>query len=292
MNRVAVIGSSGQLGRDLVDALETTRRFRVTPFGHEQLECTDQKSVDNALLSSGAQAVINCAALVRVDECENTPERAFEVNAIGALCVARACAKLGALCVYISSDYVFDGSKGSAYGESDVPCPINIYGASKLAGEHLVRQSAPRWLIMRTASLFGITGARGKAGNFVETIIAKAKAREALRVVCDIHMSPTYSNDAAQGLLSLIEANTTGLIHLTNQGACTWYEFANAIVETVGLPGTVEPVSSDQYASKARRPANSSLVTERVEDLPNLCAFRSWKEALRAYLTEKGHIPH
>jgi dTDP-4-dehydrorhamnose reductase len=290
MNRVAVIGSSGQLGHDIVEALERSNRFRVVPFKHEDIECTKQKSVQDALLPTCAQVVINCAAFVRVDESEDRPVKAFEVNALGALHVARTCAKLRALCVYISTDYVFDGCKGSAYAERDIPCPINVYGVTKLAGEQFVRQSSPRWLIIRTASLFGSTGARGKGSNFVETIIAKAKTGEPLRIVDDIWMSPTYSKDAAGMLVRVLQANTTGLIHLTNQGSCTWYEFATAILELLSLAASVEPVNSSEYGGRAPRPANSSLVSERIEDALHECAPRHWRKALRAYLLETRHL--
>ena len=287
MDRIAVIGSSGQLGSDVVAALELTRCFRVIALTHADVECTNQNSVESALLSTGAQVVINCAAFVRVDESESSPSKAFEINAIGALHVARACTKLKALSTYISTDYVFDGAKASAYIESDIPRPINVYGASKLAGEQLVCQSGPRSLIIRTASLYGINEARGKSGNFIETIIAKAKAGEPLSVVNDIYMSPTYSNDVARTLVKLIQRNTRGLVHLSNQGSCTWYDLAKTTLEMIGSPASIEAVNSTAYGSKAQRPPNSSLVTERFD----VSSLRPWREALRAYLITKGHIP-
>jgi dTDP-4-dehydrorhamnose reductase len=231
-------------------------------------------------------AVMNCAAYVRVDDCEEHASEAFNVNAIGALNLARACAAANALCVYISTDYVFDGRKATPYTESDLPNPINIYGASKLAGEYLTRQAAQRWLIVRTASLFGKTGARGKGGNFVETIIKKAKAHDPIKVVNDIMMSPTYSRDAANGLASLLRNRATGLFHIANEGTCTWYEFAKAISEFAELSNVIDPVSSDDFLSlRARRPKNSALITEG-RDLE----LRPWKDALKAYLVEKGHL--
>jgi dTDP-4-dehydrorhamnose reductase len=151
-----------------------------------------------------------------------------------------------------------------------------------------VRQYAPRCLIIRTASLLGSTRSRGKGGNFVETILAKAKAGDPLRIVNDICMSPIYRHDAARMLVKLIEANPTGLLHLTNQGSCTWYEFAKTTLKTSGLPGIVEPVNSLRYASRALRPVNSSLVTERIQDAVKECGLSSWRNALQAYVTEKG----
>jgi dTDP-4-dehydrorhamnose reductase len=289
MDRIAVIGSSGQLGTDLVNALRIAGRREVVPLGHDLVECTAVESVRKALLPIRPQVVINCAAFVRVDDCEDHPKEAFETNALGALHVARACAEFDALCVYVSTDYVFDGSKSTAYTEDDIPCPINVYGASKLAGEQLVRQSARRWLIVRTASLFGRTGARGKGGNFIETVIRKAKADEALKVVNDIVMSPTYTVDAARAIVQILQSNTTGLLHLSNQGSCSWYEFARAALETINLRARMEPVDSLSYVTKAARPKNSALRNEklcRILDVP----LRSWQDALKAYLLEKSHL--
>jgi dTDP-4-dehydrorhamnose reductase len=289
MNRIAVLGSTGQLGTDLVEALQTSKLFEALPLDHAMVECTSHDSVRTIFNKLRPQVVINCAAFVRVDECEDRPQKAFEVNALGAFHVARSCAEIDALCVYISTDYVFDGSKGSAYTESDTPYPINVYGVSKLAGEQLVRQAARRWLIVRMASLFGKAGARGKGGNFIETIIEKAKAGESLRVIDDAWMSPTYSYDAAQALVRILPSHVTGLLHLTNQGSCTWYEFARAILDCVGLAAKIEPVPSVNFSTRARRPRDSSLESERLYALLG-DRTRSWQDALKAYLVEKSYI--
>jgi dTDP-4-dehydrorhamnose reductase len=283
--RVAVIGSGGQLGTDLVETFQSHEAFEVIPLTRAQADCTDAESVRKAVLQVRPPIVVNCAAFVRVDECEDQPLQAFLVNAVGALHVARACAEADSICVYISTDYVFDGSKVGPYSESDSAYPVNVYGASKLAGEILVRQTVPHWLIVRAASLFGRTGARGKGGNFVETIIAKAKTGEPLRIVNDVRMSPTYTRDAATALVGLVEGGADGIVHLTNDGACTWYEFAEQILDLVGLHVSIDPVSSEEYPTPARRPKNSVLRSER-----SLVKLRSWKDALKAYLIEKGHM--
>src|ERR1051325_2334991 len=153
--RVIVLGSTGQLGTDLVKVLGMDSETVVLPLNHVDCDCADETEVRHVIEKLRPDVVINCAAYVRVDDCEMHAREAFEINAAGALNVARACAAVEALCVYISTDYVFDGGKEAAYVESDETCPINVYGTSKLAGEHLVRQTAPRWLIIRTASLFG-----------------------------------------------------------------------------------------------------------------------------------------
>ena len=287
MSTVAVIGSAGQLGSDLVALLRESGRDKVVALSHRDIEVANPRSVRSALGAVRPDILINCAAFVRVDDCEDQPETAFLVNAVGALYVAQACRESNALCVYISTDYVFDGQKGTSYTEEDCPHPINVYGASKLAGEHLVRQACPRSLVVRTASLFGVTGARGKDGNFIEAIIAKAQRADPIRVVDDIRTSPTYSRDAAAGLEALLRQETTGVVHLTNSGACTWYEFARTILDYAGADATPQAVSSREYGARARRPADSTLVSARLPPL-RINRLRPWQEALKAYLIETG----
>jgi len=281
IRRVAIFGSAGQLGTDLVDAFRDDQRFEVFPLSRNEVDCTNADQVCEAMRELRPDVAINSAAYVRVDDCEMRAREAFEVNAIGALNVARACAEVDALCIHISTDYVFDGEKAAPYVESDPTRPINVYGASKLAGEFLVRQT-PRWLIVRAASLFGRTGSRGKGGNFVETILKKSKAGEPLKIVADVRMSPTYTRDAAAGFVTLIESGTYGLIHLSNAGACSWYEFAKQAFEIAGVHAPIIPISSTEYPTAARRPKNSALESERSP-----LKLRSWQDALRAYLNEK-----
>jgi dTDP-4-dehydrorhamnose reductase len=287
--RIAVIGSAGQLGTDLVDILRRAEDYEVFGFGHQEIECSNPVSIEKALERVHPEIVVNCAAFVRVDDAENRPEEAFRVNSVGALNVARACARLDALCVYVSTDFVFDGTKGAPYTETDTPHPINVYGVSKLAGEYLVQANCRRWLIARMASLFGRAGSSGKGGNWVETILAKARAGERLRLIDDVWMSPTYSRDAAQALERLFRQKTTGIFHLTNLGNCTWYEFACKTLDLAGLGNQVEPISSANYPAQARRPRNSSLETTKL-DLSLKETRRPWAEALKDYLAEKGHL--
>jgi len=287
--RIAVIGSTGQLGSDLVNALANSQRNDVLPLSHEHVEVCRQESVRNALVRARPQIIVNCAAFVRVDDCEDQVDTAFQINSLGALHVARACAEIDALCVYISTDYVFDGTKGTAYVENDLPCPINVYGASKLAGEYLVRQAAPRWLIARVASLFGKSGARGKGGNFIEAILEKATKNESLHIVNDVWMSPTHTRDAADALAELLQVEYEGVIHLTNAGACTWYEFGKAALELVGLNVSIDPVRSTTYRTRARRPANSALASKTAQTILSRM-LPTWEEALQNYLIEKRYL--
>ena len=289
MTRVAVIGSSGQLGSELVTVLRESGRYQVVPLAHPDIEVADSGSTRAALALARPDVVVNCAAFVRVDDAEDNADDALRVNALGALQVARVCAELNALCAYVSTDYVFDGQKGSPYTEDDCPRPVNVYGASKLAGEFLVQQSCQRWLIVRTAGLFGVRGARGKGGNFVETIITRARRRIPLKVVADVRSSPTYARDMASGLERLLQHQTTGFVHLANSGACTWFEFARAIVDYAGLEAEPQGVSSEEYSCRARRPRDSALTSVRAP-LFGVDGLRRWQDALWAYLVDAGHV--
>lgn len=283
---VAVLGANGQLGTDLVRVLRNAAGYSVFPFTHDQIEVADSESVRTGLGRVRPDLVVNCAAFHRVDECEERPEEAMRVNALGGLNVARTCASLDAACVYISTDYVFGGQGRGAYSEADPPAPVNVYGVSKRAGELLVVQACPRWLIVRTASLFGTTRSRAKKGNFVETILDRAEAGLPLKVVEDVRMSPTYTHDAALALEWLIRHHADGLFHLTNAGSCTWHEFASRIVAYAGLSMTVIPIPSSEYPTRARRPGDSSLRSVRLPDPVRRC-LRPWHQALQAYLDER-----
>jgi len=286
--RVAVVGSAGQLGTEVIRALTEAGAYEVTPLDHTRIECTDRVGVEDVLRASRPDVVVNCAGYVRVDDCEDQAETAFRINACGGFYIARACETIGAACVYVSTDYVFDGELGRSYTEDDAPRPINVYGESKLAGEDLVRQASTRWLVVRLASLYGAAGARGKGGNFIETILAKAARGDTLRVVADIRMSPMYAVDAARALEALIRQRADGVVHVANAGHCSWYEFARQILELAQVPARLEPIRSAEYPAKARRPRDSSLASVRRETSGSW--GRPWQEALRAYLIEKGHL--
>ncbi len=279
-----MVGSTGQLGSDAVQVF-LSRGHEVMPLSHEAVEVADLEVVRTVLRPLRPETVLNCAGFVRVDDAEDRALEAFRTNAVGALNVAKVCNEQGASCVYVSTDFVFDGEKDEAYTEADAPHPINVYGASKLAGEQLVRQSCRDWMIVRVASLFGKSGARGKGGNFVETVLQRAQAGEDLRVVNDIRMSPTYTVDAAHLLESLISTRAGGIFHATNHGLCTWYEFASKIVELAGVDARVVPILASEYPTKAPRPANSALRSDRLQGSVGAVS-RPWEQALKAYLAE------
>jgi dTDP-4-dehydrorhamnose reductase len=286
--RVGVIGSSGQLGTDVVDVLQAGGHFELVPLTHIALDVTNAEQTLETVKTARLDVVVNCAAFHRVDECEAQVAEAFRVNGQGALHVARACEVVGALCVYISSDYVFCGDKGAPYTEDDRPGPVNVYGVSKVAGELLAQEACSRTLVLRISSVFGRAGARGKGGNFIEAILAKARAGGPVRVVSDQWMSPTYTRDAAGLLKALLQERVTGVVHGANAGRCSWFEFAQEAVRAVGLPIDVEPTSVRDQAPGVRRPRDSSLATVRGGDAGG--ARLPWQDALARYLREKGHM--
>jgi dTDP-4-dehydrorhamnose reductase len=284
--KILVIGGSGQLGSACVEIFRSAGHD-VVSVSHAEVEVADSQSVHRVFERGRSDAVINCAAYVRVNDAEDHAEDAFRVNAIGARHVALACAAFNTLCVYVSTDYVFDGALNRPYIEEDVCRPLNVYGTSKLAGEYFVRQCSPRWLIARVASLFGKAGSRGKGGNFVDAIVTKARAGQPIRVVNDIRMSPTYALDAARAMEHIVNRGATGLFHLANAGNCTWFEFARRILEIVGFVTIPEAISSLEHQTKAGRPRNSSLQSTRLSPEVGVL-LRPWEDALAAYLLENS----
>ena len=286
--RVAIIGANGQLGTDLVEVFGEDPSFEVVPLTHRDLDVTVHETL-KILKEIKPDVIINTAAYVRVDDAELYPEKAFAVNAIGALNVARIAGEIDAINVYVSTDYVFDGEKGEPYTEEDVPNPINVYGASKYAGEVFTRNYSTKYYIIRVASLYGKAGASGKGGNFVEWVIEKAKRGEELRIVDDQFMSPTYTMDVARTLREFLKIRPEfGVYHMVNEGYCSWYEFTRAIFEILGWDVEVKPIKSGELNRLARRPGFSALENARLHGLG--LRMPGWREGLKEYLGEKRYL--
>jgi dTDP-4-dehydrorhamnose reductase len=284
--KVALIGAKGQLGSDIASHFSQCDRYQLTALTRDDIDITNPEKVQQVLTSQKFDVVINSAAYVRVDDCEQEFNTAFNVNAIAALNVARACRELEALCVYISTDYVFRGDRHVPYTESDIPDPINIYGTSKLTGEYLVRQTARKSLILRISSVFGKAGASGKGGNFVETMLKKAKAGDPIKVVNDIFMSPTYTYDVARLLDEILQTDTTGIVHGANSGSCSWYEFATQVLKIAQIDHPIESIPASAFPTKALRPMNSALISDRLADLTTF-KMRPWQDAIADYIQTK-----
>lgn len=289
--RVVIIGANGQLGSDLVRVLSNSefviRNCEVVPLAHADMEVADFESVKEVLSRDQPDYVINTAAFHNVPACEKQPEWPFSVNAIGAWNVARVCAGLGAALVHISTDYVFDGEKKSPYVEDDLPRPLNVYGVSKLSGEHLIRYTLERHFIIRTSGLYGMYPCRAKGGeNFVELMLRLAREREELRVVNDEVLTPTYTLDLARQIALLMQTRHYGLYHASSGGQCSWHEFARAVFDLTGTAVNLQPTTADEFPRPVRRPAYSVLENRALKEL-GLDRMRPWQDALGAYLEER-----
>ena len=283
--RALLIGSRGQLGSDLCRIWTGD----LVALSHQELDVCDRDQVYTTIDREAPDLVINTAAYHRVDECESNIARAFEVNVLGAKYVAEAARQAGAAVMFISTDYVFDGEQDSPYDEEDPGRPLSVYGVSKLAGEHVVQQSNPRHFVVRSSSLFGIAGASGKGGNFVETMLRKARAGEPLRVVDDQVSSPTFTADLAAKLQELAATDRFGLYHVTNSGQTSWCRFAEKIFELVELQPSLTAINSEELGAPAARPAFSVMANRALVEA-GLSLLRPWEDALEAYLGEKGHL--
>ena len=281
--RILLIGGSGQLGSDL--RAMAVGRHEVTAPPHAEADVTDPATIDAAVQAHRPDAVIDAAAFHKVELCEEDPARAFAINAVGAANVALAARTSGARCVFVSSDYVFDGEQRQGYVEDDPPRPLNAYGVSKVAGETLVRNACPDSLVVRGSGLFGHAGSSGKGGNFVETMLSKAAAGESISVVDDQIFAPSSTRDMAERILLLLERRVPpGTYHVANGGSCSWYGFAKAIFEIEGLKPDLTPRPAGEQA--VRRPRFSVLLDTRAVRL-GLPANRSWRDALAWYLDRR-----
>jgi dTDP-4-dehydrorhamnose reductase len=256
--RVLLTGAGGQLGTDLAAAFGRPGHHQVTAAGHSQLDVTDRDAVAGTVGSLHPDLVVHAAAWTAVDACEADPDRAFRVNALGARHVAEAASAAGAHVVYVSTDYVFDGTKSGPYVEWDRPAPLSAYGRSKLAGEREVLGLVPGAAVVRTSWVCGAHGA-----NMVKTILRLAAASDApLSFVDDQHGCPTFTDDLAAKLYDLGVGRRPGIFHVTNQGPTTWYRFARDVLAAAGLdPDRVRPTSTAELdpPRAAPRPPNSVL---------------------------------
>ena len=285
--KVTVIGSTGQLGQDLMRVFGEN----AAGFTHQELDVTDEASVASAIRSTEPDWVLNTAAFHRVDDCEVDPALTFAVNAVGALNVSRAAADVGSGVVFYSTDYVFgdqDRKRGHPYEEGDSPHPLSVYGASKVAGEQLVMQANARHLVVRSAGLYGTATSR-KGWTFPELMLDKARTEGVIRVVTDQVLSPTFTADLAEKTKELIEHNAVGLFHLANAGECSWFQFAQGTLDLAGVEADMEPIGTGQLQQRARRPSYSALTTVRLGAV-GLNPLRPWREALSDYLQQKGMI--
>lgn len=287
--KLLITGSKGQLGNELSKILasgeselgrlpEEVQGCKVTAVDVDELDITDMAAVDTFLQKERPDVLINCAAMTNVNGCESSQDVAMKVNAIGARNLARGCEQIDCKLVHVSTDYVFAGDGDRPYVEWDVCNPQSVYGTSKLLGEQYVRDFCTRYFIVRTAWLYGYVG-----GNFVKTISKLARERGEVKVVSDQRGNPTNAVDLAYHLVRLAVTEEYGVYHCTGTGECSWYDFACEIIRLFGIDAKVNPCTTEEYPTPAKRPSYSSL-----DNMMLRCTIgdemRDWKDALKAFV--------
>ncbi|MFC1496500.1 dTDP-4-dehydrorhamnose reductase [Candidatus Margulisiibacteriota bacterium] len=285
--KIAIIGADGQLGTDLCKVIDQQEQI---PLTIKDIDITNKEQVESVFSETKPAVVINTAAYHRVDECEDKPGLAFEVNGLAPRNLAEACSTFGLTLVHISTDYVFDGNGKKPYSEADAPNPKSAYGISKLVGEFFVKSILKEHYIVRSCGLYGVAGCLGKGGgNFVEGMIKRERDKVKLRVVDDEVVGPTYTYDLAEKIVELVKTKKYGLYHITNQGSCSWWQFAAKIFELIGKKVQIEKATGADYKTKAHRPKYSVLENANLKRI-GLEQSRNWEEALKAYLIEKKYL--
>ena len=289
--KVLLLGPNGQLGHDILYThAQAGEPFELHPIGRDRLDVSSPKAIKWILGGMDYDVLVNATAYNLVDKAEDNTTLAFDINTRAVATMADACADNGARFFHVSTDYVFggDAARTRPLREDDPTAPVNVYGTSKALGEALARLACNDTVILRVASLFGTTGASGKGGNFVETMIRLGREKGALRVVDDQTMSPTATADVARVLLRMLaEGCAPGLYHVVNGGSATWFEFAREIVRLAGVETAVTPCSSEEYPTRAARPRYSVLDNAKIS--PAFGTMPPWQDALERYLRAKGH---
>ncbi len=281
--KVLVTGCAGQLGYDVTEQL-AARSIRFLAADKADFDLTNAEAVQGFIEAYRPTAVIHCAAYTAVDKAEEDAANCYKVNIDGTQNLVDACSNLNVKFIYISTDYVFNGEKEEPYEVEDRPDPLTVYGMTKLEGENRVRRSIARHFIVRTAWVFGKNG-----NNFVKTMLRLGQERDTLNVVCDQFGSPTYTKDLAKLICDMLYSDKYGTYHATNDGYCSWAEFAYEIMQLSGLNSRVSPIASSEYPAKAKRPKNSRLSKQKLidngfEPLPD------WENALERFLNDIENI--
>jgi dTDP-4-dehydrorhamnose reductase len=281
--KILITGSTGMLGIALYKELSN---HHTIGFSHQDCDITDRERTIDKIININPEIVIHTAAYTDVDGCELNSSLAHNVNAKGTETIAMACKEIEAILIYISTDYVFNGKKEEPYLESDPPDPISVYGKSKLEGEKFVQKILAKYLIIRTSWLFG-----GGKKSFVENVLQRAKQEKVMPIVNDKYSSPTYTYDLSKAIRILLSTinyqlstNLYGIYHITNSGSCSWFEYAQRILEYAGIEGVeLKPIGLEQLSKLAKRPKMSVLDNRRYNQLTSQ-PLRHWEEALKEYL--------
>lgn len=278
--KILITGARGQLGKDCSDTLAAGHT--IYPLSSRELDIADSQQIRQSLDRIVPDTVVNCGAYTAVDACENNKELCGLINGKGPGFLAEACAATGAKLIHVSTDYVFDGTKPvpEPYLETDRVCPVSEYGTSKLAGEQNIRQATNNHLILRTAWLYGMGG-----NNFLKTMLRLAinNPQKTIRVVNDQFGSLTWTLSLARQIEALLETDLTGTVHATAEGYCSWFEGAKYFLECMDVPHCIEPCTSADYPTPARRPANSILANRALETC-GLNRMNDWKQDIDSFV--------
>jgi dTDP-4-dehydrorhamnose reductase len=273
--RALITGGAGQLAHDLSALLGESARA----YAREELDITDAAALDRAFAQVQPEIVFNCAAFHNLDVCERDADTSWAVN-VRAL---RELALRSPRLVHISTNYVFDGRRDEPYAEHDAPSPRSIYALTKLAGEYMALAYCDNALVVRSAGLYGLHGSASKGGNFVQRMIARAREQGQLGVVADQRLQPTFTADLAGAILAAVQTGANGVLHLTADGECSWYEFTVAILEQAGIDVPVEPTTTTISPGGVDRPLNGVLARPRADSL-GIARLRPWRDALADYM--------
>lgn len=284
--KILLIGANGQLGSDIKKVFRKESDIDLVPLTDRDIDVTDDKGMESVIEAQDPDLIINTAAFVNVDLCEDEIELSFRVNAFSQKTICRLCRKIDCRYIVFGTDYVFDGNQRTPYKEEDKPGPINMYGISKLAGEQIVQYMLEKYYIIRVSGLYGVSGPVGKKYNFVDIIWERAQKGETLDVVDDQRLTPTSTWDVANKLLELIPLHGYGIYHMTNTGDCTWYEFAEEIVKLGDFKTELRRVKTGHFGEKAIRPGYSVLDNVRLREA-GLKEMPHWKDALADYIKRK-----
>lgn len=280
--KILVTGVGGQLGYDVCKVL-ATRKIEHKGVDIVDFDITDPQATREYILAYRPDAVIHCSAWTAVDSAEDEPEKCRAVNVGGTRNIAAGCKEIGAKMLYISTDYVFPGSGARFYEPDDLTGPLGVYGQTKLEGELAVKELLEQYFILRTSWVFGKNG-----NNFVKTMLRLAEARAEINVVCDQVGSPTYTADLAPLLCDMIGTEQYGVYHVTNEGVCSWAEFAAEIFRLAGKNVRVNAIPTSEYPTRAVRPLNSRLCKDKLEEM-GFYRLPHWKDALGRYLEENDY---
>lgn len=275
--KVLVTGAKGQLGYDVVNELKK-RNHEAIGVGSDKMDITDRDSVEKIFEETKVDAVVHCAAYTSVDAAEDNKGLCMKVNVEGTKNIAKACKKIDAKMIYISTDYVFNGEGEKPWEPEDECAPLNVYGRSKYEGELAVEKYLDKYFIVRIAWVFGINGK-----NFVKTMLNLGETKDEINVVNDQFGSPTYTYDLSRLLVDMLETEKYGKYHATNEGVCTWYEFAKEIFRQADMRVNVNPVTSDMFCARAKRPHNSKMAKGKLDE-QGFIRLPDWRDALTRYL--------